>query len=288
MMTVFAAALLAASPVIVPPAVGVGDPFIVRARQGSPMPSEVRFMGQRFPAILPDGWDTPFFLVGVDLETDPGEYDLTVSYVKRSSPDETFTVRVEAREFPVERLTLPPRMVTPPPEVLERIARERKAAAAVYGSTSAGALWNPPFGRPVEGSSSGNFGRRRILNGEPRSPHSGEDFSASSGTPVRAAAAGVVRMATDLYYSGNTVLIDHGAGLVSQYFHLNDMAVEKGQPVSRGDLIGRVGATGRVTGPHLHFGLRLYSRRINPSAIWDLFTTGSGEASPPPSPSAPR
>lgn len=283
-----AAAVSVASAVMVPPAVGVGDLFIVMGEEGSARPAEVRFLGQSYPPILPPGWQAPFFLVGVDLDAKQGESDLSVRYDGGDHPDESFRVRIEARDFPVERLTLPPDMVTPPPELLERIAREREAAAAVYRGTTPSALWEPPFGRPVEGSPSGNFGRRRILNGEARSPHSGEDYSASRGTPVRAAADGVVRMASDLYYSGNTVLIDHGAGLVSQYFHLDEIMVREGRPVRRGEVIGRVGDTGRVTGPHLHFGLRLFGQRVNPSLIWDLFARGSGEASHLPSPSSPR
>ena len=288
MIPVLAGAALAAAAVVAPPSVGVGDPFVVMAQPGRHAPTEVRFMDQDFPAIQPEGWEAPFFLVGSDLQSEPGQYELKIRYGPGDRREETLVVSVDTREFPEERLTLPTEMVTPPPEVLERIAREREAAAAVYRGTSPSALWSPPFGKPVEGSPSGNFGRRRILNGQARSPHSGEDYSAPHGTTVRAAAGGIVRMARDLYYSGNTVLIDHGAGLVSQYFHLDDILVGEGQEVSRGDPVGRVGATGRVTGPHLHFGLRLYGRRVNPSVIWDLFATGSGAATPPPSPSAPR
>ena len=123
----------------------------------------------------------------------------------------------------------------------------------------------------MNGEPSGNFGKRRVLNGKPKSPHSGVDYSAPAGEKVRAVSSGKVKMADDLYYSGYTVLLDHGGGLVSQYFHLQEITVEEGAAVEAGDLLGRVGSTGRVTGPHLHFGLRLYGRRVDPEGLWTLF-----------------
>lgn len=246
-----------------------GDLLLYRAEEGSAVQS-VAFMEKRYPPLTIPGGTGRYFLLGVDLEADGGVYGLSARREDGGDVD-AGEVTVVKGTFPVEELQLPPKMVTPPPETLERISRERKAAAAVYRSTTADILWQPPFQRPVDGRGKGNFGRRRILNGIPKSPHSGEDFSASRGTPVRAVAAGIVDMAEDLYYSGNTILIDHGGGLVSQYFHLHELRVEKGISVARGDIIGTAGDTGRVTGPHLHFGLRLHSMRVDPSQLWDLF-----------------
>ena len=207
----------------------------------------------------------------VDLQAPEGSFPLVARYEDGNSAAATFEIEVREREFPVERLTLPPKMVTPPPEVLDRIARDREGAAAVYAGTAPSALWTPPFERPTAGVPAGNFGRKRILNDIPKSPHSGEDYSVPRGKAVRATAGGKVGMAKDLYYSGNTVLIDHGAGLVSQSFHLDSMSVHEGQIIERGEEIGRVGSTGRVTGPHLHFGIRLFGMRADPAMLWELF-----------------
>jgi murein DD-endopeptidase MepM/ murein hydrolase activator NlpD len=268
-MSTLAVPLLVAA-LVVPDTVHNGDLFVVGQGLEKDLPEAVEFMGQSYPPII-DGEGGFFFLLAVDLQAPTGSFPLVARYGNGDSAMETYEIRVREREFPVERLTLPPKMVTPPPEVLDRIAREREAAAAVYRGTTPKALWSPPFERPTAGVPSGNFGRKRILNDIPKSPHSGEDYSAPRGEVVRAAARGRVGMARDLYYSGITVLIDHGAGLVSQYFHLDGISVDAGQIVEKGEEIGRVGSTGRVTGPHLHFGIRLFSLRADPAMLWELF-----------------
>jgi len=244
-----------------------GDLFVVSTGREGPVQAE--FMGKRYPAIQEEV--RGFFLFAVDLEAEAGRYPLTVHFSDPRMEPVTVEVEVRKRTFPVEELTLPREMVTPPEEVLERIARERKAAAEVYRTSAPKAAWHPPFAVPTDGKPSGNFGKRRILNGKPKSPHSGVDFKAPTGTEVRAVAKGRIRMAEELYYSGKTILIDHGGGLVSQYFHLDGLQVRKGEMVERGQAVGRVGATGRVTGPHLHFGIRLYGLRSDPSLLWELF-----------------
>jgi murein DD-endopeptidase MepM/ murein hydrolase activator NlpD len=268
-MFTLAVPLLAAA-LVVPDAVHNGDIFIVGQGSESRGAEVVEFMKESYPPIV-DGEGDLFFLLAVDLDAPTGSFPVTARYGNGDSETVTYEINVKEREFPVERLTLPPKMVTPPAEVLERIARDREAAAAVYAGTAPKALWSPPFERPTAGVPSGNFGRKRILNDIPKSPHSGEDYSAPRGEVVRATVRGRIRMARDLYYSGMTVLIDHGAGLVSQYFHLDSLSVEEGQIVERGDEIGRVGSTGRVTGPHLHFGIRLFGMRADPAMLWELF-----------------
>jgi hypothetical protein len=269
LMSCILAVPLLISPVLTAPdSVRNGDLFIVSAGRKGPV--EAEFMGKLYPTIKGVG-ERDFFLLGVDLDAEAGRYPLAVHF---SDPQmEPVTVEIEVREriFPVEELTLPEGMVTPPEEVLERIARERKAAAEVYRTSAPKAAWSPPFAVPTDGTPSGNFGKRRILNGQPKSPHSGVDYKAARGTEVKAVAKGEIRMAEELYYSGKTILIDHGAGLVSQYFHLDSLNVRRGAMVERGATIGRVGATGRVTGPHLHFGIRLYGMRSDPSLLWELF-----------------
>ncbi len=134
-------------------------------------------------------------------------------------------------------------------------------------------LWEGAFRLPLEESrSSGNFGRRRFLNGQPRSPHSGEDFGASKGTPIYAVQRGKVVLAMDLFFSGNTVILDHGFGLYTLYAHLSSMAVKEGEIAEASSVIGQVGATGRVTGPHLHWSVRLNGARVNPLDLVKIFS----------------
>lgn len=227
------------------------------------------FLGRIYPALSVSGEPGPVFLLGTDSDTPAGEAPLRVR--RKSGAVEPLSVRIVAREFPEERLSLPPAMVTPPPELEERIAREQALAAEVYRTSAPAALWDRGFAPALPQKAAGNFGRRRILNGVPKSPHAGQDYTAPAGEPVRAVAAGKVRLARDFYYSGLTVLIDHGAGLVSQYLHLEKILVSEGEGVTAGEVLGRVGSTGRATGPHLHLGLRLFEQRVDPESLWGLF-----------------
>lgn len=180
-------------------------------------------------------------------------------------------LKPEPREFDIQRIDgLPPRQVTPDPESLERIRREagqvRKARERLDARTdfAEGFVW------PVHGPVTGVYGSQRILNGEPRSPHWGVDLAASTGTPVVAPAAGVVTLAhPDMYFSGGTLMLDHGLGLSSAFLHLDEILVEPGQRVEQGELIARVGATGRVTGAHLDWRMNLGETRIDPQLLMD-------------------
>lgn len=182
---------------------------------------------------------------------------------------ERLDVAVKKRDWPVERVSgVPPATVDPPPEIAARIAREQAAVAAQRHRDDArndvfqGFIW------PVEGRISGRFGRQRVYNGKPGSPHSGTDIAAPQGTPIRAPAAGLVVFAEpDLYLTGGTVLIDHGHGVGSNFLHLSRLDVEPGQRVEQGDIIGQVGATGRATGPHLHWGLTWFTTRLDPQLL---------------------
>ena len=132
-------------------------------------------------------------------------------------------------------------------------------------------LWTEAFTQPLQGRLSTPFGVKRFINKQPRNPHSGIDIAAPTGTPVRAAAAGVVSLTGEHFFAGKSVYIDHGCDTFSMYFHLDSIAVQDGQTVARGDIIGRVGATGRATGPHLHWGMRMYGTPIDPFSLLALF-----------------
>jgi murein DD-endopeptidase MepM/ murein hydrolase activator NlpD len=202
---------------------------------------------------------------GVDLETKPGEYSLHVNRAD-SAPAIMHTVRVTKRQFRVRRLKVSPRFVDPPPETLEQIARDSKMLADTYARMSP-KHWTGAFVLPVDGKPSSNFGTRSFYNGEPRAPHAGVDFASGTGTPIRAANYGTVALAAPLYFTGNTIVIDHGARLFSVFAHLSELMATEGDQVQPQTIVGRVGSTGRVTGPHLHWSVRLNGARVDPLSL---------------------
>lgn len=187
-------------------------------------------------------------------------------------PDGTEAVRrlaVVARDWPVQRIDgLPPKKVTPDPAGLARIRTEGALIAAARERDTDRPWFVGGFAAPAAGPVSGVFGSQRILNGEPRAPHSGTDIAAPAGSPVRAAADGVVSLVhPDMFFTGVTVMIDHGHGLASVYAHLESAVLAAGRAVRRGDTIGRVGASGRATGPHLHWGVSWFGVRLDPETV---------------------
>ena len=187
------------------------------------------------------------------------------------------TLTIARRDWPVQRVDgLPQAKVTPDAKALERIRTEAKLIAERRDRDSATAWFLGGFAAPADGVVSGVFGSQRILNGEPRAPHSGTDIAAPAGAPVRAAADGAVSLAHhDLYFTGMTVMIDHGHGLSSVYAHLSAVTVAEGRMVRRGDVIGRVGATGRATGPHLHWGISWFDQKLDPETVIRTLGLGS-------------
>ncbi len=200
----------------------------------------------------------------IDLLQAPGPLVLERS---RAGAVERAAVRVTRFDYPVQRLTLPKHMVELSPKDLERVRRENREVARLWKSRGP-RRFELPLGPPLDPlPEGGRFGNRRIINGSPRSPHGGADYSADAGEPVRAAADGTVVLVADHFFAGNAVFLDHGDGLVTQYFHLSRVDVAPGASVSRGDRIGAVGATGRATGPHLHFGTRFRGARVDPRLL---------------------
>jgi murein DD-endopeptidase MepM/ murein hydrolase activator NlpD len=206
-------------------------------------------------------------LVGVDLAQDVGVFPLTLSAELEDGARLACSalVSVEDGHFTVERLTVPRRFVELTEKDRARARRETRRLLSIFKRVTPERLWAGGFQLPLEDvEGAGNFGRRRILNDQPRSPHSGEDFPAPAGTPVLAAQRGRVALADNLFFSGNTVVVDHGLGLYTFYGHLQSMAVKEDQVVEAREALGRVGATGRVTGAHLHWAVRLNRQRVNP------------------------
>lgn len=209
-------------------------------------------------------------LLGVDLERRAGPRTLTLRGTDAGGRPFSFayTLRIAAGRFAVEPLRVDPGFVEPPPSVAERIEAERARVARVWQTGDRDRRWTGPFRMPLSKTAArDNFGARRILNGQKRAPHNGVDFSAPVGTPVESPAPGRVALAEELYFSGGTVILDHGGGLFTSYFHLSKIDVAPGDVVEAGGRLGLVGATGRVTGPHLHWSARLAGARVNPLAL---------------------
>ena len=181
------------------------------------------------------------------------------------------TLQVVQTPRPEERLSLPPAMVTPQdPKIINRIQQEQTRLKKLF-STATVPTWTT-FSAPVDDATGSVFGLRRILNGHPRSPHGGVDFRSPAGRPVKAAANGRVALADNLYFTGNTVIIDHGGKLFSIYAHLQKITCQLGDKIPVGSVLGTVGKTGRASGPHLHWGIRLRGDRIDPLALLRLFS----------------
>lgn len=237
-----------------------------------PASAEARFNGKSFDLIVDaqGAWS----LIGVDLETPTGHYPLLVRVTdsRGTVSSEVLEVEVKGKDRGQEHLQLPEPMVSPrDPAILERISREKKMTDRIFAKTSP-RIPELPFGRPTEGPPSTPFGRHRILNGIPKSPHAGIDFSGSDGAPVVAAGVGEVVFSGDLYYTGKTVILDHGQGLYTVYAHMRKILCSKNRILRRGSPVGEVGSTGRSTGPHLHWGVKLRGDRVDPAALLEGFS----------------
>lgn len=210
-------------------------------------------------------------LLPVGLDVEEGFYPLHAALVDRHGRTSTAQLQlyVSHKERPLERLTLPQNMVTPDAESLARIDRESQQLKMIFAARSE-RLWTY-FARPVNEEVSSVFGKRRLLNGQPKSPHSGTDFRSPAGTPVRSLSDGRVVLVDDLFYTGQTVVLDHGEGLFSLYAHLSEVLVDEGHELRVGDMLGKVGSTGRSTGAHLHLSVRLLEKRIDPLALLEAF-----------------
>ncbi len=207
-------------------------------------------------------------LIGIDLDVKPGRHTVTIVAADGTrTTTATRTLVVTTRSFPTRRLTVEPKYVEPPPDVTSRIVSEAEQLNAIWALRSTDHPWTTAFTVPVPDPANSAFGARSVFNGQPRSPHPGADFASPAGRPVKSPVGGRVVLASDLYFTGNSVVIDHGRGLISLFAHLSTIDVVSGTLVEAGDVIGRVGATGRVTGPHLHWTVRLAGTRVDPLSL---------------------
>lgn len=232
---------------------------------------EVAWNGHIIPYVRDgDRWLT---VIGIDLDIELGEHraETTVHYTDGSSEKVGEIVEVKPKEYRTTRLTVAPKFVELSAGNQARADADSKEIRAVYGQLTSRKYWTEPFQSPIPGVTGGrNFGHRRIFNGQPRNPHSGTDLKASTGTEILASNAGKVVLTIDSFFNGNAVFVDHGLGVVTMYLHLSKISVEMGDMVKRGQLVGLAGATGRVTGPHLHWGARILDARVDPFSLFEL------------------
>lgn len=205
-------------------------------------------------------------IAGIPLTAKPGTDHIELA------DGERLVFNITDRKYPEQHIQLKNQQhVTPDPEHLKRIQRELDEQIAAYKTFSARQPSNLLFDRPVDGRLSSAFGLRRFFNGEERNPHSGLDFAAPTGTSIKAPAAGQVILVGDYFFNGKTVFVDHGQGLISMFCHLSSIDVKVGDELARGAHVGKVGATGRATGPHLHWNVSLNNTRVDPSIFIGAF-----------------
>lgn len=248
---------------------GVGDPFTVMV-SSEDLPDEGRLLwrGSEIPLDFRKEGNRHFALVMLGSQADekaglsaPMEVRLDVrgeekKFVKK--------ITLRAVDYPVQHLSVPDKMVSPPKEVLDRIKRELAMVKKALAKSQPDRLWEVPFVAPLTGAVTSPYGTIRTMNGVKKGIHTGVDLRAAMGTPVAAPARGIVVLAEDLYFAGKCIYIDHGNGVFSVMMHLSEIAMQAGDSVRAGDVIGKTGRSGRVTGPHLHFGVRVHGKWVNP------------------------
>lgn len=252
-----------------PQSIGIGLPFTVRVESDVPLDRlRVDWAGKSMQ--FPVGAATSVeFVLGTDvLHSKPGAELLRVVKLGLNPLAVQTAVQIEKRVFPEQRLTVPQDMATPPASVQQRIARENALVRETLARVSPVNHLVLPLIRPVPGRVTSAYGLTRFFNDKPRNPHRGLDLDAGLGEPVQAAAAGQVVLADDHYYAGRCVFIDHGWGVHTLYMHLDGIEVRQGDMVEAGQTIGKAGQTGRVTAPHLHFGLSIMDLSVDPTSLF--------------------
>ena len=251
---------------------------VIHARQGEvlflrlELPDEaastrIQFQGKEVPLFKLSSPGVYGTLVGVDLGSEPSRYSLKIDGV----PDSwNYVIEVVSVNFGVQELTLPDDQVELDRKTLKRVQKEQQEILRSMDPVRQRKLWEGEFIMPVDGTNTGRFGVKRIINGQPRSPHSGEDFAASQGTPVQASNTGEVVLIGDYFFSGKSVILDHGLGVFTMYFHMESITVKTGDFIKKGAVMGTVGATGRASGPHLHWGVRILGKRVNPLSLFNM------------------
>lgn len=255
-----------------PEKVARGDAFAVSATSQEPVDNFIFFWrGRSYPVKASNG-DSGYsaeILLPVPLDEQARKLRLGVGAGKGSPATVHADINLFERKRPVQKLTVDKKYVNPPASEQARIKNDREKVRKALEQKLPERMWTLPFTRPVPGGVSSLFGMKRVFNGEPRSVHKGLDLRGASGTPIYACADGQVALVDNLYFSGNTVYLNHGDGVFTAYLHMSEPKVSPGQMIRKGDLIGLVGATGRVTGPHLHLSLLVQGQSVDPEPLLD-------------------
>lgn len=258
----------------IPREAALGEAFGVEVRSEKPLHKvKLIWLGKtvEIPAAEEGGQYTAGTLLGTDVKyVNPGVKALTVEVQARG---ETMvwnrSIRIRDQDFPAQYLTVPESTVHLSASDLKRVRREQQITGRALDTVTAEQWLILPLQRPVEGKITSIYGLRRFFNREPRSPHRGIDLAGAAGTPVRACGGGRVLLVGTHFFAGKSIYLDHGCGIISVYFHLSEIDQQEGQWVYRGEILGRIGQTGRVTGPHLHFGLYILGQAVNPVSLFN-------------------
>jgi hypothetical protein len=261
---------------LTPALVVAGSPELIRVNAGNAASIDGQWLGRKLQFFRGSDGRTWFALAGVDVEAPvgPSELRITIQNIKSAPGTLSHTVPIHPAHYKTGALTVAPQFVSPGPDELKQIEADKQLKEKVFGASASEPLWSASFRAPVVAEPTDSFGTRRTFNGKLASIHKGMDFRASTGTPVRAGNSGVVVLARPLYYEGNCVVIDHGLGLFTISMHLSRIDVKEGQTVATGDKLGLSGATGRVTGPHLHWAVRWQGAYLDPAKLLQLDLSG--------------
>lgn len=250
---------------VIPREVIPGDVFIIKVETDGTKSAMAEFMGSKIN-LYPLNENHLLAIVPVDIDITPGKYGIDITEGEDRHKTE---IIVRQHEFKTIKLTLPEGKVTLSPEDEERAAREAELLNKIWPEITSPA-WNGQFTSPVNSEVSTGFGVKRIMNEKKTSVHKGTDFRGETGAPVKAINSGTIVLTEDLFFGGNTLIVDHGMGLYSIYMHLSKFGVSKGEKVSKSQIIGSIGSTGRASGPHLHMSVRLNGMSINPESLFKL------------------
>ena len=257
---------------LTPSVLVAGSPELIRVDARSAASIDGEWLGRKLEFFRGRDGRAWFALAGVDVEAPVGPSTLMISVrlANGSVRNLSRAIPIHAAHYKTGELTVAPKFVEPGPDELKQIAEDKQIKEKVFGASAAEPLWSASFRAPVAAAPTDSFGTRRTFNGKLASIHKGMDFRAPSGTPVRAGNSGVVVLARPLYYEGDCVVIDHGLGLYTISMHLSRIDVKEGQHVATGDQLGLSGATGRVTGPHLHWAVRWQGAYLDPAKLLRL------------------
>ena len=250
--------------------VNQGGVIFVKITEKENKEPTLKWMNREVPLLYSSDKKVYEGFIAADLAQDPGTYVLNLTY-EPSGIKKQMEIKVTAKDYGVRKITIADdSKVNLNEKDLARATEESALMNKLWGNSISAPFWETPFIMPLDSEVIGNFGRRSIINDQPRSPHTGVDMRGERGTPVRACNDGLVVLTGDHFFTGNSVVIDHGAGILSMYFHLDKINVKKGNKISRGEVLGTVGSTGRVTGPHLHWGVRVGEQRIDPVSFVEI------------------